>query len=301
VADLQARAQRAADIEAEALAQIRAITAMQTALLEELERRDAAERERQAEAVARALEAERIARANAAALAEAALRRTRAEAAARDLAEREAAARTALAEAIAAADAAQDRAEAAARAAEPQRPAGPLAVLLPDGAPRLLQGNRRVGSLGLDSVDYDASGSIRFSGSAEPGARLRIYLNNNPAGETQAGADGRWTMAPAGDLAVGVYQLRVDHVATSGSVAARIEVPFQRDAIPPDSLAEGQVVVQPGSNLWRIARNAYGRGIRYSLIFEANRDQIRNPNRIFPGQVFTVPPPPIPADSSRSR
>jgi nucleoid-associated protein YgaU len=177
-------------------------------------------------------------------------------------------------------------------------------VLLPgrtEAAPRLLQSDRRAASLGLDSVDYDGSGSIRFSGSAEPGARLRIYLNDAPAGETQAGADGRWTMAPPDGLAVGRHRLRVDHVAASGSVAARIEVPFQREAIAPDSLAEGQVIVQPGSNLWRIARNAYGRGIRYALIFDANRDQIRNPNRIFPGQIFIVPPAPIPADSSRSR
>jgi nucleoid-associated protein YgaU len=38
-----------------------------------------------------------------------------------------------------------------------------------------------------------------------------------------------------------------------------------------------------------MARRAYGSGIRYTVIYEANREQIRDPQRIFPGQVFAVP------------
>ena len=47
--------------------------------------------------------------------------------------------------------------------------------------------------------------------------------------------------------------------------------------------------IERGDNLWRIARRIYGRGIRYTVIYEANRSQIRNPNLIYPGQVFTIP------------
>lgn len=47
--------------------------------------------------------------------------------------------------------------------------------------------------------------------------------------------------------------------------------------------------MQPGNTLWRIARNEYGRGIRYTVIFRANRENIRNPHLIYPGQVFTIP------------
>jgi nucleoid-associated protein YgaU len=47
--------------------------------------------------------------------------------------------------------------------------------------------------------------------------------------------------------------------------------------------------VQPGQNLWRIARQTYGRGVRYTVIYAANRDVIRDPNMIFPGQVFALP------------
>jgi len=50
------------------------------------------------------------------------------------------------------------------------------------------------------------------------------------------------------------------------------------------------VVVQPGQNLWRLARSAYGTGVRYTVIYLANRDQIRDPRLIYPGQAFAVPP-----------
>ncbi len=51
----------------------------------------------------------------------------------------------------------------------------------------------------------------------------------------------------------------------------------------------GRVVIQPGNNLWNISRVIYGRGIEYSVIYEANKDQIRNPHRIYPGQIFSTP------------
>jgi nucleoid-associated protein YgaU len=48
-------------------------------------------------------------------------------------------------------------------------------------------------------------------------------------------------------------------------------------------------VVSRGDSLWRISRVTYGAGIRYAVVYNANRDQIRNPNRIYPGQIFVLP------------
>ncbi|MER2534705.1 MAG: LysM peptidoglycan-binding domain-containing protein, partial [Rhizobiaceae bacterium] len=62
------------------------------------------------------------------------------------------------------------------------------------------------------------------------------------------------------------------------------------------------VIIRRGDSLWRISRRVYGQGIRYSTIYLANQDQISNPNRIWPGQVFTVPDTSrdgAPADMSR--
>lgn len=49
------------------------------------------------------------------------------------------------------------------------------------------------------------------------------------------------------------------------------------------------VTVQPGNTLWAISRAQYGDGVLYVRVFEANRSQIRDPDLIYPGQVFTLP------------
>jgi nucleoid-associated protein YgaU len=67
---------------------------------------------------------------------------------------------------------------------------------------------------------------------------------------------------------------------------------------PAKSSRQPNVVIVPsvettlvirGDNLWRISRTTYGDGLRYSVIFAANRDQIRDPDLIYPGQVFVLP------------
>jgi nucleoid-associated protein YgaU len=52
------------------------------------------------------------------------------------------------------------------------------------------------------------------------------------------------------------------------------------------------VIVQPGNSLWRIARRVLGEGMQYVHIYEANQAQIRDPDLIYPGQVFEVPSAP---------
>ncbi|MEX0628994.1 MAG: LysM peptidoglycan-binding domain-containing protein [Cucumibacter sp.] len=51
----------------------------------------------------------------------------------------------------------------------------------------------------------------------------------------------------------------------------------------------GKVIIRRGDSLWTIARRVYGQGIRFSIIYEANTDQIRDPHWIYPGQVFDLP------------
>jgi nucleoid-associated protein YgaU len=197
--------------------------------------------------------------------------------------------------------------------AQAPAPTGPLAVLIPGrseaAAPRLLQVPEptppagTAPRLGIDSVEYDQGGSLRFAGSATPGARLRLYVDEQPIGEAVADAPGRWAFQPDSQPSVGRHRLRIDQVSpTDGRVVARAEVPFQREELPAEAFAQQRIVVQPGNNLWRIARATYGRGIRYTVIYQANKDQIADPNKIYPGQVFALPTAqPAPAASSRSR
>jgi nucleoid-associated protein YgaU len=169
-----------------------------------------------------------------------------------------------------------------------------LALLVPPaGELRVLQGPVPPrGKLGLATVDYDDQGAIRFAGTAPPNAPVRLYVDNKPAGETRADAAGAWTLTPAGAVALGAHRLRVDQLDPAGRVRARVETPFQRVTVAATALGAGEhVIVEPGQNLWRIARLTYGRGVRYTVIYAANRDQIQDPGRIFPGQVFATPQP----------
>jgi len=53
--------------------------------------------------------------------------------------------------------------------------------------------------------------------------------------------------------------------------------------------ASGKAIIRRGDNLWTIARRVYGEGVKYTTIYEANTGQIRDPDRIYPGQVFDLP------------
>ena len=55
----------------------------------------------------------------------------------------------------------------------------------------------------------------------------------------------------------------------------------------------GAVIIRRGDTLWQISRRTYGQGVRYTTIYVANRSQIQNPDRIKPGQVFSVPEKPL--------
>ncbi|HEY1385584.1 MAG TPA: Ig-like domain-containing protein [Dongiaceae bacterium] len=166
----------------------------------------------------------------------------------------------------------------------------------------------------ISAIDYDASGRAVLSGKAPAGARLFVYVDNKPIGQTTADDDGSWSFTPPAPLAQGLHVVRVDQVDQTGKVLARAETPFEQAALPlaaqagsgtqqmasnaggaadagsgATMLAEGKIVVQPGNSLWKLARENYGHGIRYTVIYEANKDQIANPDLIYPGQVFSVP------------
>jgi nucleoid-associated protein YgaU len=92
--------------------------------------------------------------------------------------------------------------------------------------------------------------------------------------------------APAADSAT-------DSGATrpNGSQVASVTPPELRD-LPPGTVVIPDIntaIVSRGDNLWRISQRIYGKGVRYTVIYGANQSQIRNPNRIYPGQVFVLP------------
>ncbi len=172
-----------------------------------------------------------------------------------------------------------------------------IAVLTPQkGASRLLQGPAdgdaaalSAKGLALDTIDYDEKGNLILSGRARPGSTVQVYINNQPVGAPTADAKGNWQLQVDHSVPPGVYTLRIDQVEDTGKVVSRLETPFQRATAADLAAREGNIVVQPGNSLWRIARQHYGDGVQYTVIFQANKDRIRDPDMIYPGQVFALP------------
>ena len=213
----------------------------------------------------------------------------------------------------------QPEPETAVASAEPAAAAQPETVVekpaVSGAAPKLVS---------IDAVDYDSTGNIVFSGQGQAGNTARVYVDNSHTGDAVIAGDGRWSFAGTAAVASGKHSLRVDGIDTAGKVLNRVEVPFFREetskvaaatpteqpatetaaktdaetasATPaassesePEKPKDGRVVIQPGNNLWRISRVLYGSGEKYTLLYKANKGQIRDPDMIFPGQVFMTP------------
>lgn len=144
------------------------------------------------------------------------------------------------------------------------------------------------GDLALESLSYDEEGSVSMGGQATTGNSVIVYVDDRVAGVADVD-DGEWSVALDESVDEGIHSLRIDEVNEEGDVVARLETPFVRAVFIMPDASDQLVVIQPGNNLWRIARRTYGRGILFTLIYEANRSQIADPDLIYPGQIFVMP------------
>ena len=171
----------------------------------------------------------------------------------------------------------------------PTGDAAPALVQPQEDRVALLQPQGAASSVTLDAIRYGDTGAVRLNGRGAPGNSVRIYGNGENLGDTGIEDNGTWAWALARERALGIRLFRFDELSPAGRVASRIETPFRYEATSPKIVREREVVIERGDMLWRIAEQYYGDGIRYSLIYGANTDLIRDPDLIYPGQVFTIP------------
>jgi len=145
------------------------------------------------------------------------------------------------------------------------------------------------GGVSVETMDYDPAGRVALGGRAAPNSAVQLYLDNILVGSAHSDPKGNWRLTPEKLIDPGLYTLRADQVTLSGKVMARAELPVQVSAMPASATDGRNVVVQPGNSLWRLARRTYGDGMLYTTIYTANREQIRDPDMIYPGQIFTLP------------
>ncbi len=146
-----------------------------------------------------------------------------------------------------------------------------------------------VDSITLDTISYTKDSSAELAGRARLKNTIRIYLNNKLENEVKVNESGAWRTTLS-DIKTGVYTLRLDELNDKGIVEGRLELPFKKeDEALIQAMGEGSITVQPGNSLWRIARKYYGKGMQYVEIFERNSHLIKDPDLIYPGQVFSLP------------
>ena len=164
-------------------------------------------------------------------------------------------------------------------------------------------------NIALDSIYYDDTGEVGLLGRGRPEMHARVYVDSRHAVTVPIQPDGKWRTSLS-TVGPGIYTLRIDEVDDTGQVLSRLETPFQKldpevalermssnisasvSAVLPRTHDDPQsrvVTVQPGNTLWGISRSRFGLGRYYIRIYAANKDQIRDPDLIYPGQVFLIP------------
>ena len=181
----------------------------------------------------------------------------------------------------------------------------------------------------FDIARIERTGDAVIAGSAAPGAIVELLRNGERHDQAVADQSGQFVMVPPrlppGDYELTLRSRQPDgKLATSkqnvvgaldeiesrsGAARPRAEAPFSAPetvatnhsvlavASPPDGGSTSTAVVRKvattvvsrGDSLWRISQVTYGAGTRYAIVYKANRNQIRNPHRIYPGQIFVLP------------
>lgn len=181
-----------------------------------------------------------------------------------------------------------------AAAAAPQAPA--VLIAGQDGI-RVAQGAEAASetNVQLDAITYDDQGGVILAGRGLADAEVRLTLDDREVGTATVDVGGQWSV-PLADVAAGTYTLRIEQLDASGAVAATVQTPFLRE--DPARIRDNPMLAAPGSSvitvqrgftLWGIAEANFGNGILYVQIFQENRSDIRDPDLIFPGQIFALP------------
>ncbi len=143
--------------------------------------------------------------------------------------------------------------------------------------------------LSLDLVNYNSSGLILLKGRTLPNHEVKFLNLNNIIGKSISNDFGKWEFA--------IKELELLNVKTIFTEinGEEISLPFSQVDLEEyvnvynTNLEERNIVVEPGNSLWRIARKTLGGGIFYSEIYRNNLKRIKNPDLIYPGQVFNIP------------
>ena len=175
---------------------------------------------------------------------------------------------------------------------EPAQPANTTATVTVTPSPAKPQpgiATTQLAALTPTAIVWRDAGSILISGTSRGGIKVTATDPKRSFGEALVLADGDWQIAGSFDMSLTVKHLRFELYDEANRVIAHYDLPISaRD------LAKGQdgsplIVVNKGDALWRIAYHQLGEGVKYVDIVRRNRQDISDPNLIYPKQIFAVP------------
>ena len=143
-------------------------------------------------------------------------------------------------------------------------------------------------NISLDFVEYSPTGKVLVSGRSEANEELSFFFDDDLVGKTLVGLDGLWKFEYDKKIKFGKINLRIDLLTNNELISMSTPI-FMENMAKIINNSDNRIVVQPGNSLWRIARKTLGGGVFYSEIFKKNALKIKDPDMIFPGQVFDLP------------
>ena len=163
-----------------------------------------------------------------------------------------------------------------------------VAVLMGNKKSKVLKAPKGddIGALRVAKIAYNDNGTMNIEGLAVKNTKVNLYMNNNLIVTATTDEFGIFVAKAEYKMTDKTKQvLRADMVAENGKVLRRVAYNFT------PIFYEGKnnmTVIKKGDCLWNIALKEYGKGTEYLILFEANKSQIKDPNKIYVGQVFSI-------------
>ena len=158
-----------------------------------------------------------------------------------------------------------------------------------DAAPANSQAKSQIAALAPSAIVWRDASRILISGTSRGGVRVTVNDAKGQFGEALILADGAWQVAGSLDMDIAVNQLRFALFDDANQIIARYDLPVKARDLAMGKDGSPLVVVNKGDMLWRIAYQQLGDGVKYVDIVRRNKQNITDPDLIYPKQIFAVP------------
>ena len=150
----------------------------------------------------------------------------------------------------------------------------------------IINNNQKILGLSLDIAEYLDEESLMLTGRTKPNTKVKLFFSDNFVKDSKSDNNGVWKMELKN------FKFTDNNLTITSEIEGqkiKLKTKIFDKKIDSNFIFEKEVIVKNGNSLWRIARKTLGGGVYYSEIYKNNMKEIKNPDLIFPGQVFNIP------------